>query len=418
MRAAGWAAGRDINAAKTNWVQARQIADQLPTDDPNRLAMQIAPRTLLCGNAWRLGGTVADTGFDELRELCSAAGDTLSLTIGMCGLLTALTFNDRIAESSQLATECVTLIESIGDPVLMVALMIGPLQAKLVAGEVMETLRLAQRVIDLADGDASMGSLVVGSPLAVAQMYRGSARMALGLPGFREDWDKAIETSRSVDPTVFVTGVLFKYMPIVLGALRADVTALRATADALAVAEQTGDRFALNSARLARGIVLLYRDVPDYEAGFELLAQVRETGLAHQFTLTAVRIADIALAHTKHDMHDLAAAIDLSRATVAHASAVGDLTWLGPVTGTLVESLLLRDTAGDIAEAQAAIDTLAELPSDPGFVLHELHLMRMRALLARARGDEDGYRDNRDRYRKMATDLGFEGHMQWAEAMP
>jgi hypothetical protein len=27
-------------------------------------------------------------------------------------------------------------------------------------------------------------------------------------------------------------------------------------------------------------------------------------------------------------------------------------------------------------------------------------------------------RDYRDRYRAMATSLGFEGHMQWAEAMP
>ena len=66
---------------------------------------------------------------------------------------------------------------------------------------------------------------------------------------------------------------------------------------------------------------------------------------------------------------------------------------------------------------QAAIDTLAAVPTDPGFVMHELPLLRMRALLARAHGDEDGYRDYRDRYRKMATDLGFEGHMKWAEAM-
>ena len=27
------------------------------------------------------------------------------------------------------------------------------------------------------------------------------------------------------------------------------------------------------------------------------------------------------------------------------------------------------------------------------------------------------YRESRDRYRKMATELGFEGHMAWAEAM-
>jgi hypothetical protein len=32
--------------------------------------------------------------------------------------------------------------------------------------------------------------------------------------------------------------------------------------------------------------------------------------------------------------------------------------------------------------------------------------------------DENVYRDYRDRYRVMATSLGFEGHIAWAEAMP
>jgi hypothetical protein len=31
---------------------------------------------------------------------------------------------------------------------------------------------------------------------------------------------------------------------------------------------------------------------------------------------------------------------------------------------------------------------------------------------------EAAYRDYRDRYRALATSLGFEGHMNWAEAMP
>jgi hypothetical protein len=41
----------------------------------------------------------------------------------------------------------------------------------------------------------------------------------------------------------------------------------------------------------------------------------------------------------------------------------------------------------------------------------------MRALLARACGDEAGYLDYRDRYRAMANRLGFEGHMAVAAAM-
>ena len=44
--------------------------------------------------AWRVGGSGADTGFDELRELCTAAGDQRSLAIGMAGLvIDAHTYN-------------------------------------------------------------------------------------------------------------------------------------------------------------------------------------------------------------------------------------------------------------------------------------------------------------------------------------
>jgi hypothetical protein len=50
-------------------------------------------------------------------------------------------------------------------------------------------------------------------------------------------------------------------------------------------------------------------------------------------------------------------------------------------------------------------------------VTHSIWLLRLRALLARAHGDETSYRDFRDRYRDMAKTLGFEGHIEWGEAM-
>ena len=87
MRAATWSTNRDITAARVSWQRARQVADQLPVDDPDRTSMRIAPRTLLCGTAWRVSVSVADTGFDELRDLAAAAGDKVSLAIGMAGLL-------------------------------------------------------------------------------------------------------------------------------------------------------------------------------------------------------------------------------------------------------------------------------------------------------------------------------------------
>ena len=87
MRAATWATNRDITAARLSWERAQKIADALPADDPDRAAMRIAPRTMLCGIAWRVHVNVAGDRFEELRELCTAAGDKASLAIAMAGLV-------------------------------------------------------------------------------------------------------------------------------------------------------------------------------------------------------------------------------------------------------------------------------------------------------------------------------------------
>ena len=70
-----------------------------------------------------------------------------------------------------------------------------------------------------------------------------------------------------------------------------------------------------------------------------------------------------------------------------------------------------------MAEAEAAIERLAAAPADEGLVIRDIWLLRLRALLARARGDDVAYRDLVSRYRAMAESLGFEGHIAWAEAM-
>ena len=122
MRAATWATNRDIAAARLSWERARKIADALPAEDPNRAAMRIAPRTMLCGTAWRVHEHVAGDRFDELRELCTAAGDKASLAIAMAGLVMDHAYQDRVREASQLASEAMALIESLGDPTLTVGL--------------------------------------------------------------------------------------------------------------------------------------------------------------------------------------------------------------------------------------------------------------------------------------------------------
>ena len=56
--------------------------------------------------------------------------------------------------------------------------------------------------------------------------------------------------------------------------------------------------------------------------------------------------------------------------------------------GVLVETLLERGADGDLVEAQEAIGWLANLPADEGWAIRKITLLRLRALLARARGDD------------------------------
>ena len=71
-----------------------------------------------------------------------------------------------------------------------------------------------------------------------------------------------------------------------------------------------------------------------------------------------------------------------------------------------------------MADAEAAVDQLAAVSADHGWVISEVWTLRLHALLALAHSDAAAYADFRDRYRDMATSLGYEGHMEWAEAMP
>jgi hypothetical protein len=77
-----------------------------------------------------------------------------------------------------------------------------------------------------------------------------------------------------------------------------------------------------------------------------------------------------------------------------------------------------RSRDRDLADAEAAVDQLAAVSAHHAWVISDVWLLRPRALLAQAHGDETAYRDYRDRYRAMATSLSFEGHMRWAEYIP
>jgi class 3 adenylate cyclase len=418
MRAATWATNRDIGAARVSWERARQIADALPADHPDRTAMRIAPRTMLCGTSFRAHITVAGDRFNELRELCTAIGDKASLAIAMAGLVIDHAHQGRMREASQLASEHMALIESLGDPTLTVGLSFAVIYAKMETAEMSDVLCWSQRVIDLADGDPAKGNFIIGSPLAAAFATRAIARYALGRPGWREDLQQAMAMARSADPMSYARVVTYAYLVgIPAGVLRPDDRVVREIEDALRMAERSGDDHAVSNAQITLGLALVHRPTDaERDRGQRILAEVSDVFLRLGYFLgDLLLIVQVYLARERARCGDRDKAIPLMRAAVDHLLREG-IGGVAPVV--LVETLLDRGTDDDVAEAEAAIERLAAAPAGAGLVMRDIWLLRLRALLARARGDAATYAHFRDRYRDMAKSLGFEGHMEWAEAMP
>lgn len=415
MRAGAWSTSRDIRAARMSWSRARHVADTLTATDPDRTAMGIAPRTLLCGSAWRVNADIAEH-FQELRALCAQTGDKAALVLGMTGLAMDHVVHDRAREASRLASEYMNLVVSIGDPILTARVTPAALHIKYETGETTDVLPWAQTVIDLVENGTAGDGSRLGSPLAAALAARGIARFSLGVTGWQEDFDQAVTTARDTDPMSQAAVVNATYIPAIgAGVLLPDDDALHRIEEALYIAERAADDIALGTAQLSLGLALVHRGEPDASRGFEILSHVREMCLQNRFLLTVMPVLDLSVARQMTERGDFDAALPLLRSAAERLFERGHPARLA-ATDLFVQALLARDTEADGREAQAAIDRFAGC-SAGDLATGKVLLLRLHALLAKAHRDEIGYRDYRDRYRALATSLGFEGHMAIAAAM-
>jgi hypothetical protein len=419
MRAAAWAHNRDLVAAQLSWEHAIKIADALPCDDPGRPVMRIAPRTMLCGIAWRVRMDPAAR-FEELRQLCAAVGDKGSLAIAMAGLVFDHAYHSRLPEASWLASEAMELINSIGDPTLTVGLSIAPIYAKGECTEWSEALPWLERVIELADGDYTMGNFLTGSPLAVALTMRSQALCFLGLPGWQDSWRRGLEMARSADALSYTTAAGYIYgAGIPSGVLLVDDRAISEIEDVLHNAERSSDDLALTLAQMVFGLALVHRGTDtERERGGKILTEAKDTIIRRRQNPVVLPVVNVYLGREMARRGDHDDALRLIRTGLDQLLREGRLMgWGTPATGILVETLLAPGAHHDIGEADAAIERLAAAPADGPRPVRDVLLLRLRALVARARGDETGYADLRGQYRDTAAEMGFEGHIAWAAAM-
>jgi adenylate cyclase len=417
MRAGAWSANRDNAAAQLSWERARQVADALPPDSPNQLGMRIAPRTLLCSNAFRRFHPDLSTRFDELRELCMEAGDKASLAIGMAGLVMEHLLRGRVSEASRQASEQMALVESVGDTTLTLGVTGAACVAKLQTAEMADALRWTQVAIELADGDAASANFMLRSPLASALVFRGFARCIVGIDGWREDMDTALAITRTADPVSLAMTTNYKYATIAKGVLLADDAALTDITEAVQIAERCSEDLPLVLLRITLGTALTYRDPASRERGVAMLAEMRDTCIKERYALNMVPALVLYMARATAD-DDIDRAIQHARTALEELFGSGNFANCDVGTRILVELLLARGMENDLLEAEAAIHRLVGTLAGSAWVTRDLFVLRLCALLARARADDMVYREQRDRYRAMANELGFEGHMQWAREMP
>ena len=126
--------------------------------------------------------------------------------------------------------------------------------AKYETGELAEVLRLAQRVIDLSEGDATKGNLMLESPLAFC--HRAAQRELAGpseRPAWHEDIDHAMALARPCDPVTRGVGDVLRAPAsnVTNGVLLPSDAILREAAEALPIAEQCGQDVALAVGRKA-----------------------------------------------------------------------------------------------------------------------------------------------------------------------
>jgi class 3 adenylate cyclase len=174
-RAAEWVGLSDIKAGLYHWQRVRELARQVG-DGTDAAALTAIACSRVLAHGWRMGA-VAKQSAEVFEEGCAAAeraNDLAALAIlnGTYGALRAL--NMGIApDHVRYASEAVRIGDRTDDAALRCGTHCYLMLGHFWCGHLREVERIAGEVIELARGDANLGTHVtVFSPLLAARMYR------------------------------------------------------------------------------------------------------------------------------------------------------------------------------------------------------------------------------------------------------
>ena len=175
QRAAEWAGIGDIKAALPHWQKVRELARQ-GADVPQTAALRVVACSKALAHGWRLGASATDWA-ELFEEGCAAArrvGNLAALAALNANYGAVRGLNHGIASDYvRYASEAVRIADSTGNAALRCATRACLCFAHAWGGQLRQSERVADEVIDLARDDPYLGIDIVGfSPLLAVRLMR------------------------------------------------------------------------------------------------------------------------------------------------------------------------------------------------------------------------------------------------------
>ena len=409
MRAAEWLRPRDLPAARTQWESARRIADRLPGDHDDIIAMRIAARTMLISTTLYVG-VDTDDHYREFRDLTMQTGDLTSLAIATAGRIQSFIFNDlRVPEAAKLASELEDMARRIDCDAATISIILNAVVTSRFANcEFDAALRAVDAILAMPDDVPTV-------ELAPANALRALIEICLGdYKQGREHLRKGIAQARALPPVVnaqvqFLSGAI-----AALGMCHADdlVDDMRY---AVRRAESFGDISGIIAAQSAYGTALLRAKNASHQEAIDVLKRARAIIQKHKvltFALATIG-ADLAIDGAPKGHRD--EAIDELRALFSLHMGRGSRVFVGCAGEALVELLIDRGGLDDLTEAHRIVDQWQARRT--GIPALDLWWLKSRALLAKAEGNSDGYAEVAKQYLELCEKLDAHGRLNEARRM-
>ncbi|HZC92907.1 MAG TPA: adenylyl cyclase, partial [Mycobacterium sp.] len=382
LRAAEWLRPRDLPAARAQWENARRIADELPDDHDDVIAMRIAPRTMLISTTLYIGsGADIDERYREFRDLTAQTGDLTSLAIATAGLIFSFAVNDnRVPEAATLASELEDVVSHIECDAETRSIILNAVAFVRFANCEFDAALKVIDAIHALSTDVPADELISANALLGA-IETCAGRYEQGRRRLREE----LEHAHALQSVRYASILVYFVVTTALGVDQADET-LDHVREALRRAESFGAIHGIIVAQLACGKVLL---------------RVEDAALNE------------AIDAARHGRID--EAIDELHATFALHMAGGSRVFVGCAGEALVGLLIERGSTDDLTEAHRIVDHWQD--RRPGIPALDLWWLNSRALLAKVEGDSEGYAELATQYLELCEKLDARGRLDEARQM-